>query len=186
MLILTFEEITRLREVAASTIADYPWRQCLLEMAIIGLSRWSIANLEFKSFRENVPGVINGQPVTFSYAVVWKERNNVERCTRLSPAQWQIVQDYLRWRVRNSFIKSPNVFVCKSRSDGVYSKAMKPERVRSEIRLLGKDAYVADKLEIPAIHRGMANWLRSKGTSEKIISEFYGNKIYADKSEELV
>jgi hypothetical protein len=178
--IVTFDQITKLREAAERSAADFPYRPLLVELAIMGLSRWAIAGLTVSSFKENVPGVFRGKPTILPYAVVWRERNNVNRVTRLSAAQWSIVRDYLSWRTRWVYVQSPCLFVAKTGNDDSYWKPMKPERVRSEIRTMGRETYISEEgLEIPDLHRGMANAMRLQGISEEIIQETYGKKIYS-------
>jgi hypothetical protein len=156
---------------------DHPYRPLLLEMALVGLSRWAIEGLLMTSFKENVTTLVGGKKKQLRFAVEWKERNHSMRFTRLSTNQWLMAQEYLRWRNREVYIKSACLFVATP-PGGINWQPMKGERARSEIRSMGKDCYVSEQLEIPTLHRSMANVMRMQGISEEGISEFYGKKSY--------
>jgi hypothetical protein len=174
--ILSLEEITKMREAAALAAADHPYRPLLLEMALVGLSRYAIASLTMASFKRDVPGKLGGKPTVFKYAVVWSPGHNRTKTTRLSEAQWALAMSYLRWRQRDVYIKGPNLFVCKGKGDRAYWQAMKHERVRSEVRSIARDAYVGEKVEVPDLHRAMRNHLRLNGIPENVIFDIYGDE----------
>lgn len=173
---ISIEDIGKMQAAALAAARDYPYRPMLLELALVGLSRWSIASLTMSSFKENCKGVVDGKECNIEFAVVWHERNNVERVTQLSRHQWTVAMHYLQWRYRHAKVQPPSacLLVARGRAQQQsWYQAIVPERVRSEIRTIGRDALVGDGVEIPQLHEAMANWMRLNGVPDRIILEYY-------------
>jgi hypothetical protein len=177
---LTIEEIALLRQTAAATIADYPYRPLMLELALVGLSRYALSNLTIHSFVEAGRAYKGKEIISYQRCVHWHVRNKVEKHTRLTESQWNIVQDYLKWRQVKAYLDSDNLFVRLDKHG--YWHIITYEEIRHDIKKLSKDCFLAADLEIPDLHRSMANIMRFQRVPEALIYEMYGQKRYRKKS----
>lgn len=162
--VIHFTQVLDLREVAVSLNGDLPHLSLLLELVICGLSKTSIANL-------TLDDIVDGK-------VHWQSRRNVKVVTTLSPGQLNVLDEYLAWR-KTRQVKHNRLLLVKQSSklkDGYYLP-IKPERVRSDIRFLGRQVGLDYGLEIPAIHQAIVSeFVAQHGKPSKTIKKNY--KLY--------
>lgn len=162
--VITYNQVLDLREVAVSLKGDLPHLSLLLELVFLGMSKNSISNL-------TLDNIIDGK-------VHWQNRRNVKIVSTLSEGQLNILDEYLAWR-KTRYVKHNKLLLVKQSSkvkDG-YFLPIKAERVRSDIRFLGRQIGIDYGLEIPAIHQAIANeYVARHGKPTQAIIKYY--KLY--------
>jgi|ERR1035437_307589 hypothetical protein len=160
--VIDFAQILDLRKVAADLRSDLPHLPFLLELTVLGMSRYSIANLRLDDIKDGV--------------IYWSSRRHTDLASKLSEGQAQILDDYLSWRrtrnTKSSILLLVKRSIIKKTFDD-YFFPIKPERARSDIRSLGREIDLDFVLEIPDIHRSVARYLSESRVDSKFIKKHY-------------
>lgn len=159
--VLIFTDVMDLRKVVDGLKSDHPHLPLLLELVISGMSRTNIANLTVNDVKDG--------------KIKWQIRRNDWITTEFGERQMGILQEYLDWRKKRSTKNEILLLVKKSskvKNFPGYYFPIKAERVRSDIRFVGRELDLFG-LEIPAIHDAIAEYLLSRGADKKWINKRY-------------
>jgi hypothetical protein len=160
---LTHNQVQDLRKVVEALIGELPHLPLLLELVLLGMSRRSISTLTLDQIHSD--------------EIHWQNRKNVKIVTKLTQGQVALLEEYLFWR-KSRRVKHNYLIIVRQTSyfkDGHYLP-IKEERVRSDIRVIGREIGLDYNLEIPEIHKAISNYLLSSGIPIEVIKKRY--KLY--------
>lgn len=157
---ITFNDINKMRKVAVALKEDYPYFPLLLELCIMGLGRKSIAAIRLQDLKDNY--------------LIWRSRHNVYEKIFFNDSQLDILHDYLKWRRRRK-LKHDYLLVARRNSNDPKIKRnympIKHERVRHDIKIIGREADIHEKMEISYIREAVDNYLSGHNIHKRYLKK---------------